>query len=288
MDLIRAIETAAQALEYLYTLSLDASGFRFRGQARHEWSLQPSVYRLENALRYQAVFHERCLLEAKPQTPQPPITHTTFDLEWLMLCQHYGIPTRLLDWSADVLVSLYFACGNDSHDDADGALFVCDQSDFPKYGAYDDHATQTQELAFVSTSVVNPRMRMQSGCFMLWGNAPLTDDSTESYDLWEYQAAQDVAPRLEKIPVSKGSKARIRKELQEVYGISQESLYLDGGYLETQFKKNFNTLREMVWLKTIYITDADRLSDDQRQQANSMFGNCENMFGGCISIGKKA
>jgi hypothetical protein len=46
--------------------------------------------------------------------------------EWLPIMQHYGLPTRLLDWTTNLLVGLYFCCNQRKEED--GALFAFDPS----------------------------------------------------------------------------------------------------------------------------------------------------------------
>jgi len=47
------------------------------------------------------------------------------DWEWLIIGQHFGMPTRLLDWTENSLVALYFACAE--HELFNGAVYLSDR-----------------------------------------------------------------------------------------------------------------------------------------------------------------
>ena len=89
----------------------------FRGQDRSDWTLTPKISRKgiqisEAETKKEAI--NRCLLCSE------------FSLFENIACmQHYGLPTRFLDYTTEVDVALFFACNNPAHYDSDGTLFIC-------------------------------------------------------------------------------------------------------------------------------------------------------------------
>lgn len=94
-----------------------------RGHADASWKLQPHYDRLKSPLKETELLNKfrqnaNLLLAHAPAAP--------FDFGWMFLMQHYGVPTRLLDWTESPLVALYFAVEdqNPKNQKKDGALWV--------------------------------------------------------------------------------------------------------------------------------------------------------------------
>jgi len=79
----------------------------FRGQSNVDYKLKSSLKR--NSLGNEAIAEQRLLQNFKKygQTVEPLITHSIW--ETLVIAQHHGLPTRLLDWTYSPLVALHFA-----------------------------------------------------------------------------------------------------------------------------------------------------------------------------------
>lgn len=284
---MKNITSTAETLQYLFSISLNTSDLKFRGQANSEWPLTPRIYRYSNFKRYQAIIHERELLKTRPLNPNPPLTHTPYEIEWMMVCQHYEVPTRLLDWTSDILIALFFACSDKSEVENDGSLFICNQNNYSQFNFYNEKIIQEQELVFINTYIVNPRMRFQAGSFMIWGASPLNDKSKESYDLWEYHIQNKDEGFLKKLIIPKKFKNKILNELKLIYAISDDTVRIKNGYLEKTFSKQFKAFENELRIKTLYQTNSDKLTPEEKQKAKTFFKNdCENWLGGCVSLSK--
>lgn len=122
--------------QYLTEVELWSTHTRiYRGVPNKEFKLVPSLGRVEvvdiagtrpipgASLEERREQYEKKLLEEFKRRALPFLTVTPrYELEWLCLAQHYGVPTRLLDWTTNPLVALFFAC--DSLPDEWGAVYI--------------------------------------------------------------------------------------------------------------------------------------------------------------------
>jgi len=231
--------------------------FWFRGHADLTWTLTPSALRYDTkAERTQALGlladFKRC---AKMKLSNLPTRED--ELEWVQLARHYGLPTRLLDWTRNAAIALYFGCSvTSSSKNRDGAVFVINPRDLNRQAdkrlgeprIFDAHTDAERIRKYLNlagernarglkTIAINPvwnseRIMLQQGVFTLHGSKEFTLTSKE-------------APGLVCLRVPAANKEGLLFELERA-GINEMSIFPEPDHM----------CRYLVWREKLDVLGA--------------------------------
>ena len=140
----------------------------YRGQASVDFKLIPSIGR--NYIEGQETVllqYERAIFEDfKRKYSMFTDVRPKNDMEFLFLAQHYGLPTRLLDWTYNPLIALYFACC--SHNDKDGVVFQSFPFSHKVYSPDVYDILKFESFTYLVPNITDVRYKNQNGLFVLY------------------------------------------------------------------------------------------------------------------------
>jgi len=242
----------------------------FRGQPKTYGSLAPSFQRvfgdrksigtallIESKLIEAFRSHYTNLKERTFNMPQPAAIDSQYDMRCLSVMQHYGVPTRLLDWTSDFWTAVYFACAGDP--DADAELWYYDRRVFHDQGRWlpgletlnniypaprEPVILNRRDLSliFELDPQLTPRMQTQLAHHTV-STTMFADHAQLIFDL--FQSTPAIENGFNRIVIAKGCKEKTLKFLDE-QGTTASSIFPDveglGRFLRWQLDSLLTTL----------------------------------------------
>lgn len=210
----------------------------FRGQPRDK-PLLPKLARIR--LNGSSIIKLEKIMLADFRRGIVPLTEFKPENNWdlLALAQHHGLPTRLLDWTYNALVALWFVVRNPAEKDEksnsqDGVVWVL-------AAEVEDFRTDTEKTNPLSnkitkifrSSVVTRRISAQAGVFTV-------HKINEENKVIRFETNRRFGAKLTKVIVPHSEFARLRKQLH-ILGVNYATVFPDiDGYckhLEWRYSK---------------------------------------------------
>lgn len=132
------------------TLSDGQPRLLYRGLSDRKYTLLPSIARhpQEHTCGDISTLERRLIDEFQRLSLRELEFVPESEFEWLFLAQHHGLPTRLLDWTTNPLVGLYFAV--ERHDDRDGKIYLTRQAVSDQAHLFDFKTADTIERSVIA------------------------------------------------------------------------------------------------------------------------------------------
>ena len=210
----RTINSSLELFEVLHDLK-DGYSWAFRGQRDPSWKLLPKAGRAEYKSKFRNGINERSIFESwKRYAVHFLNQHPSDEWDWMVLAQHHGLATRLLDWTKNPLNAAYFAVTGGKG--CSGAIFAFEvktsHSIPPKIDPF-----EVKGLKVYYPRGLSPRIVSQRGIFTI-SNEPTKPIENTLDD------------KLHKFLISAAAAPEIRKTLA-FFGINEMSIFQDLDHL---------------------------------------------------------
>jgi FRG domain len=222
--------------DYLKLVNEGEYVFLFRGVTDREYKLIPSIARgwesdpkLEMLKTTEKFILDQFKSRAIGQLTYKPLD----DWEWLMLGQHHGLKTRLLDWTHNPLIALYFALGNNaSEQEVDGAVYLFQGLNIVDRALADPFSISTDY--YINPPHISPRIAAQASHFTISNNPKIPLEEKYDPDITSDNTSANIVAsnkniKVQKIIVKSESKPTILFNLKR-FGVGPATLFpgLDG------------------------------------------------------------
>ena len=192
----------------------------YRGLADAAWEVKSSAYRRiedsegEAPARVFQNYIQQLLNSASLQGFREREGVKRSDLELLAELQHNGAATCLIDFTSNALVALWIACREKPE----------------KAGKVVAMATEETEDFYIVTyeNLQDPINKfLNQGKLWKWTPSNLSNRIVAQNSVFVFGEGKIEERRYEEIRINRNSKQKIREELKEKFGISEESLFSD-------------------------------------------------------------
>jgi hypothetical protein len=211
-------------------------GIWFRGLADARWKLTPGIFRQgrRTYIEETSMFHVFQLRLSEHRR----IHQSTFD--WLCLMQHYEMPTRLLDWTENVLIALFFAVNDVRNQHRNGKLCVLNARRLNKHTTHSSRRwrsnictpTRFDTIARAELAVVRNLEHYSDSLTKMFEASDLTErernEVSKDLEKWEREAWDWVASPIAVFPSRLNGRMVLQSSMFTVHG---------GKYLRSNHQK---------------------------------------------------